>query len=345
MARPVEIAGPTAWARVVSLFVEFGVRRGVPRSALLEAARLTESALADPDGRIPLVAVYDVLEAIGRHTADPEFGLDLPIGLEIEVLDVLGFLFITSERFGAALERMLHYMRLWNEGERMELRIQGSTARVNYEPWGPPRPAHLQMAQMSMCDFVVNSARFVPGLAFERVRFRHPRPADPVKYERVLGVPVQFDCATTEAEFAASMLELPIPDANAALCAFFERYASEKLSRLPEQTSVAERLRALIRRQLPDGEVKLADLAPQLHMSARTLQRRLGEEGTSLQAELDEVRRQQALYFLEGGTAIAELSWLLGYSEPSAFHRAFKRWTGTSPEAWRTGQRAASIRD
>ncbi len=64
----------------------------------------------------------------------------------------------------------------------------------------------------------------------------------------------------------------------------------------------------MIRRHLPDGEVKLADLAPQLHMSARTLQRRLGEWGTSLQAELDEVRRQQALYFLEGGTAIAELS-------------------------------------
>lgn len=345
MARLTEIAGPTAWARVVSVYVEFGVRRGVPRDALLQAARLTESALAEPDGRVPLMALYDVVEEAVRVTGDPEFGLELPIGLEIDALDVLGFLFITSETFGRALDGMIRYMRLWNEGERMELRVHGAEARVVYEPWGPPRPAHLQMVQSMMCDFVVNSPRFVPGLGFERVRLRYPRPADPAKYERVLGVPVHFECAANEAVFAARMLDLPIPDANAMLCAFFERYAKEKLSQLPERTSVVDRLRALIRRQLPDGDVKLGDLAPRLHMSARTLQRRLGEEGTSLQAELDEVRRQQALYFLEGGTPIAELSWLLGYSEPSAFHRAFKRWTGTSPEAWRAGQHQNAVMD
>ena len=192
-----------------------------------------------------------------------------------------------------------------------------------------------------MLDCVVNGPRFVPGLEFEQVRFRHARPADAGTYERVLGVPVYFGCAGTEARFSGRMLSLPIPDANARLCAFFERYASAKIERLLPMTSMAQRLRAAIRAQLPDGEVTLAKLAQRLHLSARTLQRRLSDEGTSLQSELDEVRRQQALYFLEGGTAIAELSWLLGYAEPSAFHRAFKRWTGTSPEAWRAERRSA----
>jgi AraC-like DNA-binding protein len=333
--------GPTVWVRVASLFVEYGVRRGTPRSALLAAGGMSDRSLADPDGRVPLTSLYAIVEAIEELTGDSNFGLELVLGLEIEALDALGFLFMTSATFGSATERMLRYQRLWNEGERLALVSDGATARLTYEPYGLPRPAHVQMAQAAMCDCVVNTARFVPGLEFEEVRFRGPRPADVSAYERVLGLPVRFGNATNEARFSARMLALPIPDANATLCAFFERYATAKLERLPSVTTFAERLRAAIRGQLPDGEVKLPELAERLHMSARTLQRRLSDEGTSLQAELDEVRRQQALYFLEGGTAIAELSWLLGYADPSAFHRAFKRWTGTSPEAWRAGRRSA----
>lgn len=341
MMPPAERTGPTAWARVATLFVEYGVRRGVPRAELLAAAGLDEPALADPDGRIPLVAIYDVLEAIERLTGDARFGLDLPLGLEIDTLDALGFLFITSETFGSAMERLLRYMRLWNEGEQIGLQIEPAQVRLTYEPYGPFRPAHVHMAQATLCDMVVNSPRFVPGLEFEQVRFRQERPRDAEAFERVFRVPVVFGCAANEARFSPRMLSLAIPDANAALCAFFERYASQKLNELPGRTTLIERLRALIRQQLTDGKVTLPELAPRLHMSARTLQRRLADEGTSLQTELEEVRRQQALYFLENGTPIAELSWLLGYSDPSVFHRAFKRWMGTSPEAWRSGHRAA----
>jgi AraC-like DNA-binding protein len=339
MTTPLPTVGPKVWARIASLFVDFAVHHGSSRHQLLAAVHLDESALADPDGRVPLLAIYDILEVIERQTGDSLFGLELPLGLQIDALDALGFLFITSATFGGGLERMVRYQRLWNEGERLEIRVENSHASVVYEPYGPYRPAHVLMAQITMCDFVVNSARFVPGLQFERVRFRHGRPEHSANYERVLGVPVEFDCAEYEARFSERMLQLPIPDANATLCAFFERYASERLNQLPSTTSVADLLRALIRRQLPEGDLKLSALAERLHMSARTLQRRLGDEGTSLQAVLDEVRRQQALYFLKNGTAIAELSWLLGYSEPSALHRAFKRWTGTSPEAWRARQR------
>lgn len=333
--------GPTVWARFVSLFVDYAVRRGVSRAALLAAGRMSELALADPDGRVALVSLYAIVEAIVAQTGDASFGLELVLGVEVEALDALGFLFMTSDTFGQGVERMLRYQRLWNEGERCELESDGTTARLTYEPYGPSRPAHVQMAQVAMFDCVVNGPRFVPGLQFEQVRFRHARPADASTYERVLGVPVHFGCAGTEARFSGRMLSLPIPDANAQLCAFFERYTSAKVERLLPMTSTAQRLRAAIRAQLPDGEVTLPELAQRLHLSARTLQRRLSDEGTSLQSELDEVRRQQALYFLEGGTAIAELSWLLGYAEPSAFHRAFKRWTGTSPEAWRAERRSA----
>jgi AraC-like DNA-binding protein len=249
---------------------------------------------------------------------------------------------ITSPTFGGALERMFRYQRMWAEGERFTLVPDGSRVRVTYEQYGPARPAHVQMAQMSFCDFVINGGRLVPGLSFECVRFRHDEPAEAEEYRRMFPAPVEFGAGIDEVRFDKALLDHPMPDANAALCDFFDRYTRDKLERLPANTSVVARVRDRLRKQLPDGLVKLEHVAEHLHMSARTLQRRLSDEGTSLQAELEEVRRQQALYFLEAGVAIAELSWLLGYSDASVFHRAFKRWTNTSPEAWRSAHRRAS---
>ena len=100
-------------------------------------------------------------------------------------------------------------------------------------------------------------------------------------------------------------------------------------------------MRQLLGEELPMGEVSLAAISARLRVSPRTLQRRLGDEGTSLHAEVDQARRERAAGLLDGGAAIAEIVWLLGYSEPSAFHRAFKRWTGRTPEAWRADRRSS----
>ncbi len=327
---------------MAALFAAFVEKRGVSRKYLLERAGLKEAALADPDGRIPLPALYDGIEAACDATGDACLGLHFATSLELEDMDALGFLMITSPTFGAVMDRVFRYQRMWAEGERYEMFVEGERVRVTYEQYGPSRPAHVQMAQMSFCDFVVNGSRYIPGLEFECVRFRHERPPDADEYARVFGVPIEFGAAFDEIRFPARLLELPLPDANAALCNFFDRYTQEKLEQIPGESSVVGRVRSLLRKQLPEGQVKLEHLAALLHMSPRTLQRRLGEEGTSLHAELDEVRRQQALYFLEAGVAIAELSWLLGYSDPAAFHRAFKRWTDTSPEAWRSARREAA---
>lgn len=322
------------------MFIDHAARRGAAREGLLGAGGLDEVVLADPDGRIPLLSLYDVIEAATAATGDECLGLHLATELDLDDLDALGFLMITSSTFGTSLERMLRYQRLWNDGERYAMEVKGETVHFTYEQYGPRRPAHAQLAQLAFCDFVVNGGRMIPGLEVDAVRFRQPRPPDASEYDKVLGVPVAFGVPLDQVLFQARLLDLPLPDAKAALCRFFERYADERLARLPTTGSFLERVRGLLRQGLPDGKVKLEHVAAELHMSPRTLQRRLGDEGTSLHSELEEIRRQQALYFLESGAAIAELSWLLGYAEPSAFHRAFKRWTGTSPEAWRARSRA-----
>jgi AraC-like DNA-binding protein len=326
---------------MVSLLVDHVVLRGVARATLLRAGGLLSGSLADPDARVPLAAFHDVIDAAVQASNDPCLGLHFATRLELRDLDALGFLVMTSSTFGHALERILRYQRIWSEGQQMVLTVSGPRARLTYEQFGPVCDAHVQMAQIALGDFVVNGSRFVPGLCFDRVRFQDRASTRLEEYARVFPAPVELGAPLDEVWFPSRLLDMPMPDANSALFAFFDRYTDEKLRGIPPAGSIAPRVRALLRDDLAEGRFKLGDIAARLRMSPRTLQRRLSAESTSLHDELDAVRRQQALCFLESGMPIAELAWLLGYSAPAAFHHAFRRWTGVTPQAWRATREPA----
>jgi AraC-like DNA-binding protein len=336
--------GPTMWARVAARIAAFAEAEGAPRRELLAASALSEGDLEDPDGRVPLGAVYELVERATAATGDDCFGLHFAVGVTVQDLDALGFLVAASATLGEALERIVRYQRLWNDGERYALSIAGGTARVTYTPYGPSRPAHRQMAEIAAADMAVNAGQILDGdrAIAARVRFQHAAPADTAELERVLAVPIEWSAPVTEILLLESALARPLRGANEALCAFFERYTSAMVGRLPAPGSAAARVRRLVGEELPIEEVSLSALAAKLRVSPRTLQRRLSDEGTSLQAEVDQARRERAAALLDSGASIAEIVWLLGYSEPSAFHRAFKRWTGQTPEAWRAERRGAA---
>ncbi len=329
----------TAWARTLSFIVNFAEQRGLNRGELLRCAGVSDAVVGDPDGRVPLSSLYDLVEAASESLSDPYLGMHVSASIQVQDMDALGFVMVTSPTFGAAMRRMIDYQRLWSDGERFEMFEENSIVRLTYETFGPERPAHLQMAQMAFYDMVVNGTQMIPGIEFRSVHFRQVPSAQAEEYRKTFPCPVYFGGGTNEVRFESRWLEFPMPDSNEALCSFFDRYTQEKLDRLPVESTVVEQVRLMLKTRLGTGQVKLEQVAESLHMSPRTLQRRLSGEGTSLHAELDEVRRQQALYFLEAGTSIAELSWLLGYAEPSVFHRAFKRWTDLSPEVWRAQRR------
>jgi AraC-like DNA-binding protein len=120
--------------------------------------------------------------------------------------------------------------------------------------------------------------------------------------------------------------------ANDAYCAIFQQQVDRALARLPRNSGTADAVRSAARAALAGGSCSLEGTARVLGMSARTLQRRLHADGTSFGALLDALRRELADEYLARQLSIPEIAWLLGYAEPSAFHHAFKRWTGTSPE-------------
>jgi AraC-like DNA-binding protein len=162
-----------------------------------------------------------------------------------------------------------------------------------------------------------------------------PKPAG-IDRERALGCPVRFGAPESRAVLWRAPLERPLPRHDPALFAYLERHAQALLAGVPAEGGVVERVQRLITEGLRSGEPVQAEVARRLALSERTLQRGLREADTSFAAILDAVRRQLAqLHLSERSLALHEVAFLLGYSEPSAFHRAFRRWTGQTPQEFR----------
>lgn len=324
---------PSAWGRTLSALLGCARSLGLDPDALREAIGVDPSTLADPDGRVPLEALYAFVELVMDRTGDEHAPLRLARGLDVESFDALGLLVLTSATFGEALERTMRYQRIFAEGERYELVEAGDLLHVRYTPWGPPRPAHDAMAEMFARDLAVHTA-MITGAPIDGVRVRlRAVPRDRARLASLLGVAPEVGAPIDEVLFPRAALDLPIPRADAAVARFLERYLDERLARLPADSPIA-RVRAAIEALLPS--VALSKVARRLGASPRTLQRRLATEQTSFADLVEEVRRARALALVEAGASIAEIAWMLGYSEPSAFHRAFRRWTGTTPAHWRS---------
>jgi AraC-like DNA-binding protein len=333
---------PTQWARVATRLVTFVTQEGVDPAPLLDAADLAGLELGDPNLRVPLVAAYDLLEAIDDALArDPSWPLRFTRSIGVEDMDAVGFLMLTSATFGEGLEKMLAYMRVWNDGERYGLEVGADAAHLTYTGYGSRRRAHALLAEIFVFDVVKNGASLVPDYPPPLyVGFRHAARAPEDVYLEAFGTRPRFGAPIDEAVLPRAALALPMPHANAAMNAYFERHARALTATIPGEASWVERVRPLVAEHLVGGPPSLASIAARLRMSPRTLQRKLHAEALTFQELVEEVRRQRALAYVEARLATGEIAYLLGYSEASAFHRAFRRWTGTSPERFRAGPSA-----
>ena len=329
-------AEPTCWARGALDLIAYAGERGVPRSAFGPRA----GRLAHPDQRIPVSLYYDVVEAAAQALRDPLLGVSYIEQVQPASLDAVGFLAMASSTLGEALARIIRHHRWITEGERFELDVAGGLACFGFVPWGPPRLAHAQVADMYAADCLV----LAPRLTGAPVRpqgfgLAHAPLAPPAEYERRFGALPRFNAVRNEWRLPAEVLQRPLPGADPGLVRFFSRYLEERHGAAPQPASapIVEQVRQRICESLPDAGVPtLAQLAAQLHCSERSLQRRLAGAGLSLTGLVDEVRRTRALACMEMGLSAAETSLLLGYADPAGFHRAFKRWTGVPAKQWPT---------
>jgi AraC-like DNA-binding protein len=331
----------TASVHNVRLVVAAATARGVPPARLLAEIGLDPQSLLDADGRLPLEIALRAWQVAAELTDDRWFGLSVVEHLRPDAFGLLGFAIHSSACVGDGLRRLGRYFHIVNQRTSLELIEDGALARVRIVADYDGPPAELRHPMECLLAAVLTVARRASGtpIAPAAVSLRHAPPPELAGYLRAFGVEPRFDRPHYELELAREALALPHAAPDLGMIALAERHLRRLFDELPRADTLASRARRVLLEELRLGEPTLPRIAARLHTSERTLQRRLGEEGTSLQAMLDELRRELSLRHLaESKESIAEISFLLGFAEVRAFHRAFKRWTGSTPAAYRQGR-------
>jgi AraC-like DNA-binding protein len=194
-----------------------------------------------------------------------------------------------------------------------------------------------QASEFRVGFIVAGARRWVTGFRPREVRFAHARDGSRRAVETLIGCPVSYARETTEMLFEAGQLALPVSAADPYLLAVLERHAEELLARREQpRDALRERAGRLVVRDLPKGVPTAGRVAAALGLSERTFARRLHEEGTSFRQIVDDVRREMARSYLsDPAISLAQVAYLLGYADQSAFSNSFRRWTGQSPRRFR----------
>lgn len=328
---------PTIQAKAVEKIFRAAVPHGIARESLSVAIGFDPNLLADPDSRIPFAKIASLYEKAAELTGDHAFGLHVGESVDPKAFDVLGYSVINSATFGTALERVVRYNFTWTNGSTFEVEAGEETSTIKYIYLDQSVREHRHDAEMTLAA-IACLGRAVTGVEWFplSVCFQHPEPAVVSEHQRIFRCPVKFNSGSNILVVESSVLGLPIVKADPGLCAVLDRHAEELLDKYPHRDNFLARLREIIKDSLNGGDPGLEHVAGQLDMSARTLQRKLREHGTSHQELLDQMRKDLAMRYLrEPEMAICEVAYLLGFSESSALHRAFKRWTGMTPNEFR----------
>lgn len=317
----------------------------VPPPELLQAAGLDPGELADPEAYLLHEQEMRLWDEAVRLTNDQDFGLHLAewvARFPIDHFDVLSFAVRSSPTLGELYRLVGRYIRLIHEGVYLTLEEQGDVARLvhghSLERIGPRQPIEAMLALTVLYGRMGIGDDFAP----QAVCFKHARPNRTTEHERVFRAPVHYGCPRNELVLDREVLDRPQRHAEQRLLAILDRQLGALLSGLPESHRFRDVVTRCMMDELPDGDLAVAAIARKLHMSARSLQRRLQSEGTSFAEVLSDLRRDRALRYLQDPRiSISEVAFLLGFLDVTAFHRAFKRWTGSTPTEHR-GAKASS---
>lgn len=331
----------TAWsmpARDARVFLESLDRLGYDAGSLRAAAGLTAADLEDPDARIPCDAIGTMVSRAQQQRFTPNLGLELARGTPIGAYPLLDYLVVTSETVAAGVQQLARYQRLVGNPVALDVADDAEgQIRVRMDEGAPPFSVEFVSALMVLHFRAETHGRFEVA----HISFQHT-PDDVDGFQRTLGCAVRPASAWNGLTVPRGAWQLPLRRRDPVLRHVLEAHAEDVLARVPARTGLARDVQRALTARVAGRDTRVGAIARELAMSARTLQRRLAGEGVSYQQLLDDARMQAAARYLqEPSLAICEVAYLVGYSEPAPFHRAFKRWYGMTPEIFRQRRRGA----
>ncbi len=310
---------------------------GLDPEALFKAEDLAIQWPIEPGTRVS----YDKLDAVRARAAaasgDPLFGLRTASCLHPAQLGALGYAVLASETLRESFQRIHRFVRVINDQSRFDtfereglLVCRTGTALASLNE-AVRDDVHMSVL-VTLCRF--NSG---PDFAPVRIAMRRPAPADPSPWQELYRCPVQFAAEHNDMEITLAQADRILPSADRVLAEMNERVVIQRLAQL-DRDNIPGRVTAAIMEQLPSGRISDESVAESLHMTPRTLHRRLKDDGESFRSLLKAVRRDLARqYVADNSLTLTEITFLLGFSEMSSFSRAFKNWYGHSPSEARQG--------
>ena len=295
--------------------------------------------LDDPDTRVSDGAAVEAWRLAEQVTGDEALGLHMAEAIPTGALDLLEYAFRASPTLDSAIKQVVRYGRA--VGERLLPVVAAEGDRLSVDWTGLAERQRIEFAM----SFLVRLAREATGTSISpvEVRFAHSPPANLSAHREFYRAALRFDERSNQLVFARTDLDRPFRSADPALSRVMCRRLEKMLTQaLAQGDSTSAIVRRLLLENLARGEPSAAQTARELGLSERTLHRRLRDEGTSFRTILDTIRGELATELLcEPRIGIGEIAFVLGYSEPAAFYRFFRRLTGQTPLAYRHASRTA----
>lgn len=291
-----------------------------------------------PDSRIPVETYLTIQEAAAEYTHDPCFGLHMGEYAEAGSWSILGYLMMNCATLGEAMEKSGRYSRII--GNLIEAKGHLGLNKVklvfNTPPHAPKMSRHCFESTFSS---LLRMVRSLTGKHLNplEVTLIYPQPKSTIEYERIFSCPVLFGQKENSMTVDLKVGKTPILMANPDLMEYFEKFAQDFIKDLEHQRKYSREAAKIVLSNLDDESLTIQKVAKQMAISVRTLQNRLEEEGTVFSELLKEIREKLARKYLKEGYTVEQITYMLGFSEPSAFRKAFKKWSGVTPREFREG--------
>lgn len=328
---------PTVGVGFLRGLFEFALAEGADRAELLGRLGFDPGDLTDPDARAPFDAYVRLMRAARELTGVPTLALRYGTKVAIARVSVVGHVGSGVRTFAEGLAALNRYVRLIVEADvpagrdRFEFQRRGDWVWVVDTRRSPNAFPELTESAFAQIIWSARRAAGVSGGMVHRVEFTHAPFDDSAEYERILCAPVAFAARRNAFAIDPALADQPFPGSDPYVGGVMRAHADGLLRRLDAGRSVVSQVESVVEEGLASGGASLARAARRLGVSEQTLRRRLQKEGASFTTIVDTLRWRLADQHLAGGRSVSETSWLLGFSDPSAFSRAYLRWTGHRP--------------
>lgn len=321
----------------VAKAVQTAIRSGIDQNTILRMTGLKVEDIADRTKQLPLRQYIQLLESIAILIKDDYFGLHHGFTHHLSDFGVLGYIMLNSATVGCALNTLIQYFDVWQQATKVALTLDGDIAWLSYQICDVNIQTRKHDAEAAVAfGLNITCTLLRQPWCPQAVWLEHEPPAEISEHQRILRAPLFFNQPVNAIAMERKLLAQRVPLADQSLLSVLEHHLQTSLTRREANNELVSSVSQTIARSLDQRCPTLEEVASGLRISSRSLQRSLRDRHVTFKQLVDETRHRLSLSYLrDPDISLTEVALLLGYSEPSAFNHAFKRWTGLTPRQYR----------